>query len=149
MAGVRFLLDTNIVSEPVVAQPQAIVLERIREHSGSLAISVVTWQELLYGMLLLPLGKRRDRIEDYLFRRVRPAIPLIDFDERAAQWQAEERARLRQTGSPPSYPDSQIAATAAVNNLVLVTRNRADFTQFQGLRIENWFQSPGADGTPA
>jgi len=149
MAGVRFLLDTNIVSEPVVAHPQASVLERIREHSGLLAISVVTWQELLYGMHLLPAGKRLDRIEDYLFRRVRPAIPLIDFDERAAEWQAEERARLRQAGSPPSYPDSQIAATAVVNNLVLVTRNRADFTQFQGLRIENWFEGPGADGTLA
>jgi tRNA(fMet)-specific endonuclease VapC len=140
MAGVRFLLDANVVSEPLVAQPQATVLERIREHSGLLAISVVTWQELLYGMLLLPVGKRRDRIEDYLFRRVRPAIPLIDFDERAAQWQAEERARLRQAGSPPSYPDSQIAATAAVNNLVLVTRNTSDFMQFQGLGIENWFE---------
>ncbi len=148
MAGVRFLLDTNIVSEPLVAQPQATVLERIREHSELLAISVVTWQELLYGMLLLPVGKRRDRIEDYLFCRVRPSIPLIDIDERAAQWQAEERARLRQAGSPPSYPDSQIAATAAVNNLVLVTRNTEDFMQFQGLRIENWFDGSGADRAP-
>jgi tRNA(fMet)-specific endonuclease VapC len=108
VAGVRFLVDTNIVSEPVVARPQASVLASVREHSGLRAISVVTWQELLYGMLLLPVGKRRDRIEDYLFRRVRPAIPLIELDERAAQWQAEERARLRQAGSPRLIPTPRL-----------------------------------------
>jgi hypothetical protein len=47
---------------------------------SSLAISSVTWQEVLYGMLLLPAGKRRDQIEDYLFRRVRTSLPIIGFE---------------------------------------------------------------------
>jgi len=91
-------------------------------------------------MFLLPAGKRREQIEDYLFQRIRPALPIIGFEERAAQWQAEQRARLRQAGKPPSYPDSQIAAIAAVNDLVLVTRNVGDFADFQGLRTENRFE---------
>jgi tRNA(fMet)-specific endonuclease VapC len=140
MAGVRYLLDTNILSEPVVARPNPFVLDRIKANSASLAISSVTWQEVLYGMFLLSAGKRRDQIEDYLFRRIHPALPIIGFDERAARWQAEQRASLRQAGKSPSYPDSQIAAIAAVNELVLVTRNVGDFADFQGLQIENWFE---------
>jgi tRNA(fMet)-specific endonuclease VapC len=134
------MLDTNILSEPVVTRPNRLVLERIKANTASLAISSVTWHEVLYGMFLLPAGKRRNQIEDYLFRRIRPALPIIAFEERAAKWQAEQRARLRQAGRSPSYPDSQIAAIAAVNGLALVTRNIQDFADFQGLRLENWFE---------
>ena len=85
MARVRYLLDTNVLSEPVVARPNPFVLDRIKANGTSLAISSITWQEVLYGMFLLPAGKRRDQIEDYLFRRIRPALPIIAFDERAAR----------------------------------------------------------------
>lgn len=141
MARISYLLDTNIVSEPLAARPNPGVLERIKTSGTALAIASVTWQELLYGMLLLPAGKRRERIEAYLLHRVRPTLPILVFDEQAARWQAEQRARLRQSGQTPAYPDSQIAAIAAVNDRVLVTRNFADFEIFQaaGLRIENWF----------
>ena len=145
MARVRYLLDTNVLSEPVVARPNPFVLDRIKANGASLAISAITWQEVLYGMFLLPAGKRRDQIEDYLFRRIRPALPIIGFEEHAARWQAEQRASLRQAGKSPSYPDSQIAAIAAVNELVLVTRNIDDFADFQALRIENWFEEHADD----
>jgi len=145
MARVRYLLDTNVLSEPVVARPNSFVMERIKANGASLAISSVTWQEVLYGMLLLPASKRRDQIEDYLFRRIRPALPIIGFEERAARWQAEQRASLRQAGKSPSYPDSQIAAIAAVNELVLVTRNVDDFAAFEGLQIEDWFEEHAGD----
>ena len=95
----------------------------------------------------LPAGKRREQIENYLFQRIRPALPIIGFEERAAQWQAEQRASLRQTGKSPSYPDSQIAAIAAVNDLVLVTRNIEDFADFLGLRTENWFEQDTIDSS--
>jgi tRNA(fMet)-specific endonuclease VapC len=147
MARVRYLLDTNVLSEPVVARPNQFVLDRIKASGTSLAISSVTWQEVLYGMYLLPAGKRRDQIEDYLFRRIHPALPIIGFDERAARWQAEQRASLRQAGKSPSYPDSQIAAIAAVNGLVLVTRNVEDFADFQGMQIENWFEEQTGDSS--
>jgi len=145
MAGVKYLLDTNIVSEPIVARPSSSVLAKIKANSRALAISSVTWQEILYGMFLLPPGRRREQIEDYLFRRIHPSLPIIGFDERAARWQAEERARLRRRGRHPAYPDSQIAAIAAVSDLVLVTRNLEDFRDFRGLQTENWFEEPASD----
>ena len=73
MAGMRYLLDTNILSEPVAARPNPFVMEKIKANGTSLALASVTWQELLYGMYLLPAGKRRDRIQDYVFRRILPA----------------------------------------------------------------------------
>jgi tRNA(fMet)-specific endonuclease VapC len=154
MARVSYLLDTNIVivSEPLARKPNPGVLEGIRLHSRELAIATITWQELLYGMLLLPEGKRRHQIEDYLLYRVRPTLPILGFDAAAARWQAEQRVRLRGIGQTPAYPDSQIAAIAAVNECVLVTCNVADFEVFQaaGLTIENWFDDRGnpADRPP-
>jgi tRNA(fMet)-specific endonuclease VapC len=52
---------------------------------------------------------------------------------------AGERARLVRLGLPPPIADGQIAAVAAVNSLILVTRNVADFANFRNLDIENWF----------
>jgi len=144
MARVIYLLDTNIISEPLAAKPNPGVMEKIRTHGTDLAITSVTWQELLYGMLLLPAGHRREQIKDYLLHRVGPSLPILGFDAAAARWQAEQRARLRSMGQTPAYPDSQIAAIAAVNQCVLVKRNVADFETYQkaGLVIENWFDNP-------
>jgi tRNA(fMet)-specific endonuclease VapC len=145
MARVSYLLDTNVLSEPLMPRPHPGVMRRLVAHRGTLAICAITWQEALYGMLLLPPGRRRDQVEDYLLRRVRPSLPMLDFEARAARWQAEQRARLREAGRPPAYPDSQIAAIAAVNDLVLVTRNVRDFEGFDGLRLENWFLEAAPD----
>lgn len=94
-----------------------------------------------YGMRLLTAGRGRDQIEDYLNRRLRPTLPILPFDTKAAEWQATERARLRQLGRMPGYADSQIAAIAAVNGLVVVIRNSADFRDFDDLALEGWFEA--------
>ena len=135
----RYLLDTNILSEPLVKLPHAGVMSHIQRHSEKIALSVISWQEMLFGMYRLHEGRRRQQIEEYLFRRVRGALPILVFDEAAAKWQAEQSAKLVAGGITPSYADAQIAAIAACNNLVLVTRNVRDFESFSGLDLENWF----------
>ncbi|MGB1250718.1 MAG: VapC toxin family PIN domain ribonuclease, partial [Candidatus Promineifilaceae bacterium] len=50
-------------------------------------------------------------------------------------------ARLSRIGRSPAFIDGQIASVAAANNLILVTRNVHDFINFQGITIENWFES--------
>jgi tRNA(fMet)-specific endonuclease VapC len=136
---VSYLLDTNIISEPLAKRPNAGVMSKIEANRDRLNIAVVTWEEVRFGMHLLPPGRRREQIRDYLDNRIRPSLPILSFDARAAEWQAEHRARLRRTGRTPAYADAQIAAVAAVNGLVLVTRNTGDFADFEGLRIECWF----------
>lgn len=140
MGGVKYLLDTNILSEPLATRPNPLVEARLQRFADAVATSAVTWQEMLFGMYRLPPSRRRRQIEEYLRNRVEGIIPILAFDALAAEWLAAERARLLARGLPRAYYDSQIAAIAAVNGLALVTRNVDDFAGFEGLRVENWFE---------
>lgn len=135
----KYLLDTNVVSEPLAARPSAGVLAGIEAHAAELAVSAISWQEMHFGLERLPPGARRDRIRAYLEERVRPTLPILPFDAAAGEWQARERARLSRIGRTPPYADTQIATIAAVNGLILVTRNAQDFALFASMMVENWF----------
>jgi len=134
----RYLLDTNIVSESLRPVPNQEVLDHLREHQTEIAIASVVWHELWYGCCRLPPSTKRTVIETYLKDVVARTIPILSYDQRAALWHAEERARLAQIGRPSPFADGQIAAIAATNGLCLVTFNRDDYAAFQGLRLEDW-----------
>ncbi|MBB6375521.1 tRNA(fMet)-specific endonuclease VapC [Pseudonocardia eucalypti] len=133
-----YLLDTNVLSEAARPAPDSRVLARLAEVEGNAAISAVTWHELRFGVRRLPPCRRRDALEVFV-SEVSARFPVIPYDERAASWHAVERARLEQAGFSRAFADGQIAATAATNALVLVTRNTADFAGFSGLMTENWW----------
>ena len=134
----RFLLDTDIISEPLKPKPEESILNRFREHQGEVGIASVVWHELQYGCYRLPQSVRRTAIETYLFEVVAPSMDILPYDEQAANWHAAERARLTKLGRTPPFADGQIAAIAAVNNLILVTFNTSDYQGFQGVTIEDW-----------
>jgi len=138
--AMKYLLDTNILSEPVRKSPNPSVVMRIQEAENALAIAATTWHELLFGVLRIPASRRRAALEQYLFNTIRTEIPILPYDAKAATWFAQERARLSGSGLSPSYPDGHVAAVAATNDLVLVTRNVTDFARFSDLRMENWFE---------
>lgn len=137
-----YLLDTNVVSEPLRPAPNEYVLEQLRQHEAEIAIASVVWHELLYGASRLPTSAKRSAIEDYLNDVVALAFPILPYDAQAALWHAAERARLVSLGKTPSFADGQIAAIAQVNNLIIVTANTSDFSMFQELQVENWFDPP-------
>jgi len=143
----RYLLDTNTISEPMRSEPDPEVLRRLRLHEDSIALAAPVWHELLYGTALLPASKKRRAIEHYLTTVVRSSFPILPYDESAAQWHARERARLAKIGSTPSFVDSQIAAIARMNDLVLVTANRRHFEGFSDLELEDWSSPPTAEPT--
>jgi tRNA(fMet)-specific endonuclease VapC len=134
-----YLVDTNTISETEQMQPNPTVIGRLEEQQGQIARASVTWHELLYGYHRLPESRRKQRVGYFIQHTLRLNIPILSYDMKAAEWFAEERARLSQIGRPPSYPDGQIAAIAATNELILVTRNVTDFTDFIDLQVENWF----------
>ena len=138
--SVRFLLDTNVLSEPLRPQPNENVLRRLREHQNDIATATLVWHELLFGCYRLPISARRTAIEDYLFHVVLLSVPLRPYDEAAARWHAEERARLTGSGRTPPFADGQIAAIAATQSLILVTRNTKDYQQFNVVEIADWFE---------
>ena len=134
----RYLLDTNVFSEPLKAAPRAKLVRRLEARQGEIATAAPVWHELLFGCNRLPASKRRARIERYLSEVVWPFVPVLPYDASAARWHATERARLAALGKTPTFVDGQIAAIAYVNDLTLVTENRADFADFDGLQVEDW-----------
>ncbi len=137
----KYLLDTNVVSEPLRPKPDRGVLRRIRRHENELAISSIAWHELRFGVERLPPSRRREAIERYLENVILATVPILDYDRAAAEWHARERARLIAQGTTPPFADGQMAAIARTRELILVTFNETDFRRFQGLRILSWRSS--------
>ena len=137
----RFLLDANIVSEPIRPAPNAQLVARLDAATGELALPSLVWNELKFGVARMPASRRRDYLERYLSTVVEPAMQVLPYDKAAAEWHARERARLEKRGKPPSFVDGQIAAIAVTQSLVLVTRNVRDFDRFEDLELENWFEA--------
>ncbi|HOX17383.1 MAG TPA: type II toxin-antitoxin system VapC family toxin [Spirochaetales bacterium] len=135
-----YLLDTNVVSELVRPAPDRRVLERFAAGEGRMAIPSIVWHELLYGMSRLPDSRRRDALRSFLMDVIAPSLPVLPYDGHAAWHHAVARAALEARGEFMPFADGQIAATAVANNLVLVTRNLADFRAYPSLMLESWFE---------
>ncbi len=74
----------------------------------------------------------------YLSEVVRVSFPILPYDDRAALWHGEERARLESLGARTPHVDAQIAAIAHTNGLILVTANPRDFSRHEGLAVQDW-----------
>jgi tRNA(fMet)-specific endonuclease VapC len=140
MSVSQFLLDTNVLSEAMKPQPNRSVMRQLQQYTQVLATAAVVVHELQFGCYRLPPSQRRQQLEEYIASLLAKSMPVLAYDLRAAQWHAAERVRLMSLGRTPPYFDGQIAAIAAVNDLILVTRNTADYADFEHLAIENWFE---------
>ena len=134
----RYLLDTNVVSEPLRPRPADGIMRRLGQFDGEIAIPPPVWHELRFGCDRLPPSRRRDAVERYIETVVLRSFPVLDYDLDAADWHARERARLVAAGKTPPFVDGQIAAIACVNDLTLVTSNLDDFREFGELKVQSW-----------
>lgn len=140
MGRISYLLDSNILSEPARLQADERVLHQFADHDGEYATTAIVWHELVYGCELLSESKRKKQLQSYLAMLLANGLIVLPFDQAAADWYAKERARLQKQGKTCAYADGEIAAIAVSQNLTLVTRNTKDFSGFQDLALENWFE---------
>jgi len=136
----KYLIDTNIISESIKTNPNPSVLNKLKQHQNELAIASPVWHELQFGCFRLPASRKREIIQSFLNDVFSSSMAILPYDERAAIWHAIERARLSTQGKTLSFVDGQIAAIARVNSLILVTRNTEDFRYFSELKIQNWYK---------
>lgn len=136
-----YLLDTNIVSEFSKERPNENVLALYEARKDLCAISAVTWQELVFGVSKMPEGKRKTYIEKCLVE-YKEDFEIIPYDEFSADICGQLSGTCAKSGKNLPCLDTQIAATAIANGMILVTRNTADFEEAAErsfLKLENWF----------
>lgn len=122
----KYLVDADILSEATKPVPDPGVVEWLRKNERELAVDPIILGEVRFGILLLPKGKRRTRLESWFDAGVQRLLCLPWEAETGLRW-AELLASLRASGRSMPIKDSLIAATALVHDLVVATRNRADF----------------------
>ena len=130
----RYLLDTDICIYTARARPPEVA-ERLGVLApGSVAMSVVTLGELVFGA---ERSQARQQAMANLARLVE-LIPVLDLPEAAGRHYGRIRAALTAAGTPIGNNDLWIAAHAAADALILVSNNSREFERVPGLQVENW-----------
>ena len=133
----RFLLDTNILSD-VVRHPHGIIADRIQQVGEQrVCTSVIVTAELRYGAAKKASARLSTQLETVL-----AVINVLAFEPPADLTYGVLRASLEKTGQVIGGNDLLIAAQALSLGYTLVTDNEREFSRIIQLRVENWLQSP-------
>jgi len=139
----RYLLDTDIVSNITKPSPaESLVVWMAEQADQDLFIASLTVAEIRRGVLELPAGKQRARLETWFAGPEGPqslfAGRVLAFDEKAGLVWARLMADGKARGRPRSALDTIIAAVADANGCVVVTGNEKDFV---GVEVVNPLRS--------
>jgi len=129
-----YLLDTDTCIYITKHRPPAVRQRMDALPRGSVAMSAVTYGELMLGA---ELSSQRERVVQVLEAMAR-SIPVLSVSRGAAEHYGSIRADLKRAGQPIGDNDLWIAAHALAEDLVLVTNNTREFSRVPALRIENW-----------
>lgn len=136
-----FLLDTNVPSELTRSSPNARVSTWVgAQDSVSLYLSVVSVGEFRKGFCLLPQGRRRMQLEQWLEQFLLPLFGsrILPVTQSIANRWGVLSATCQVRGTPLNTADGMIAATALEHNLTLVTRNVKDFAELRVDLLDPW-----------
>ena len=139
------LLDTNVLSEVLKPKPSEAVL-RWLSHQEPLATftTTITQAEILYGIELLPAGKRKVKLSTAIRQMFAEEFEglILPFDGEAAEVYAQIVAGRGAAGRPISQFDAMIAAIARSRRIALATRNSPDFEGCGVQVINPWTTKP-------
>jgi len=138
---VSFLLDTNVVSESMRPRPDPNVvawLSAVDEEETFL--SVISFAELRRGIELLPVGRRRERLAEWIDEDLSTRFHgrVLYVDRLVGDSWAGIMSRTERAGRRLDVMDAFIAATAESHDLTLVTRNTRDFDALELPLFDPW-----------
>ena len=135
------VLDTNVLSEASQPAPARRVLDWLAaQQPARLFTTTISEAEFLYGLALLPAGKRRTGLEQAARRMFGEDFTnrVLPFDSAAAHAFALIAAVRRKKGRPIGDFDAQIAAIARSHGAAVATRNVGDFSDCGIDVIDPW-----------
>lgn len=135
------VLDTNVISELLSPIPSAAVIDWLAvQHPLSVFTTTVTEAEILFGLGLLPEGRRRRDLEAAILPIFSEDIGgrVLPFDRDASNVYATIATDRRKAGRPISQFDAQIAAIAISRGASLATRNVSDFAGINLQIVNPW-----------
>jgi len=132
-----YLVDANVLSEATRPTPDARVVGWLRRNERDMAVDPIILGEIRFGILLLPVGRRRRQLERWFDDGVSRII-CLPWDAAVGLRWAKLLADLRAADRSMPIKDSLVAATALVHRLAVVTRNRRDFEN-AGVRLVDPF----------
>jgi len=131
----RYLLDTNIVSD-LVRNPQGKVAQHIRKvGEAQVCTSIIVAAELRYGATKKGSPRLLAQLEAVL-----GALEVLPFEVPADAAYGLLRTRLEQVGRPIGANDLLIAAQTLSLGYTIVTDNDREFAHVEDLRRENWLR---------
>jgi tRNA(fMet)-specific endonuclease VapC len=107
--------------------------EKYLDHFDILEISLITYYEIISGLLAKNAFKQLNIFEEFISENL--VLPLT---EEAVKFSAEIYANHRQSGNTVDDIDLLIAGIAIENEMILVTNNDSHFGRIPGLKTENW-----------
>lgn len=133
-----YLVDANVLSEPTKQAADSRVVMWLNANESSLIVDSIIIGELRIGILALPRGRKRDRLEQW-YETVVETIDCIAWDAMISQRWTALVVELKQKGETVPLLDGMIAATALQHDLIVATRNTRDF-QKTGVKTLNPFE---------
>ncbi|UZE18704.1 type II toxin-antitoxin system VapC family toxin [Pseudomonas sp. B21-054] len=133
------VLDTNVISEFMRAEPNATVLAWVDSQPAmDLVICAITVAEILHGIARLPFGKRKQKLESHAMAMFEEDFVdrILPFDAHAAVEYAALVASCEAKGRAAGMADAQIAAICRAHGALIATRNTKDF-KFPGVEVIN------------
>jgi len=132
-----FLVDANVLSEPTKQTPNLKVVEWLMVNEASLVVDAIILGELRVGILALPRGRKRNRLEQW-FEVVVETIECLPWDAEVSRRWAALIVELKRKGTSLPLLDGMIAASALEHDLTIATRNTHDFKK-TGVKTFNPF----------
>ena len=136
-----FLLDTHVVSELLRPSPDPVVETWVGDRRATeLYFSAIGEAELLYGVAILPAGRRQTALASAIEAILREDFGdrILPFDSDAARAYADIAATRRSAGRPVAPADCQIAAIARSRGMAVATRNLPDFEGIEVDIVDPW-----------